>query len=58
MLLLEDYLLTFSKKDLAKLYFDSINTNRFAAYERIRCIMHLSLYSLITLEHNKRSAKK
>lgn len=54
MLLLENDLLTCSKKDLAKLYFDSSNTNRFADFERIRCIRHLSLYSLITLAHNKR----
>lgn len=58
MLLLENNLLTCSKKDLAKLYFDSINTNRFADYERIRCIRHLSLYNLITLAHNKRPTKK
>lgn len=40
-------------KDFAKLYFDSINTSRFADWEKARCIRHLSLYSLIVLEHKK-----
>lgn len=45
-------------KDFAKLYFDSINTDRFADWEKARCIRHLSLYNLIALEHKKRPAKK
>lgn len=53
MSLLGHYLLICSKKDFAKLYFDSINTNHFADYERIRCMRHLSLCSLIALEQNK-----
>lgn len=57
MLLLEDYLLTCSKKDFAKSYFDSIDTTDFADHERLRCIRHFSVYSLIALEHKKRPAK-
>ena len=58
MLLLKNYLLTCPKKDFAKLYFDSLNTSNFADYERIRCIRHLNIYSLLTLDHKKRPAKK
>lgn len=50
---LEEYLLTCPKKNFGRLYLDSLDTDieDFARYERIRCIRHLSVYDLITLEH-------
>lgn len=60
MVSLEEYLLTCPKKSFERLYLDSLNTNddNFDRYERIRCIRHLSIYSLITLEHKKDPLKK
>ena len=51
MVSLEEYLLTCPKTNFERLYLDSLNTGveDFARYERIRCIRHLSIYSLITL---------
>ena len=50
---LEEYLLTCPKKSFEKLYLDSLDTDieDFARYERVRCIRHLSVYNLITVEH-------
>ena len=50
---LEEYLLTCPKKSFEKLYLDSLDTGieDFARYERVRCIRHLSVYNLITVEH-------
>lgn len=60
MVLLDKYLLTCPKDSFKRLYLDSLDTDTedFARYERIRCIRHLSIYNLITLEHKKRPAKK
>ena len=53
MVSLEGYLLTCPKKNFERLYLDSLNAGvkDFNKYERIRCIRHLSIYSLITSEH-------
>lgn len=55
MVSLEKYLLTCPKKDFERLYLDSLNTDNddFDRYEKVRCIRHLSIYSLITSEHKK-----
>ena len=60
MVSLEEYLLTCPKKSFERLYLDSLNTDveDFDRYEKVRCIRHLSIYSLITSEHKKRPAKK
>ena len=60
MVSLEKYLLTCPKKSFERLYLDSLNTDNddFDRYEKVRCIRHLSIYSLITSEHKKRPAKK
>lgn len=52
------YLLTCPKKTFKRLYLDSLEAGSedFAKYERARCIRHLSIYSIISLEH-KRPAK-
>ena len=52
---LEEYLLTCPKKKFERLYLDSLDTDieDFARYERVRCIRHLSVYNLITVEHKK-----
>ena len=54
MVSLEKYLLTCPKREFERLYLDSLNTDseNFAKYERARCIRHLTLYDIITLEHN------
>ena len=53
MVSLEEYLLTCSKNNFERLYLDSLDAGvkDFDKYERIRCIRHLSIYSLITSEH-------
>lgn len=50
---LEEYLLTCPKKSFERLYLNSLDTgiDDFARYERARCVRHLSLYDLLTLEH-------
>lgn len=57
---LEEYLLTCPKKKFERLYLNSLATgiDDFARYERIRCIRHLSIYDLLTLEHKKDPLKK
>lgn len=50
---LEDYLLACPKDSFEKLYLDSLDTDleNFGKYEKARCIRHVSLYDIITLEH-------
>ena len=50
---LEEYLLTCPEKSFERLYLDSLGTGieNFGLYEKARCIRHLSLYDLITSEH-------
>ena len=53
MVSLDKYLLTCPEKKFKRLYLNSLVTDSedFAKYERARCVRHLSLYSIVTLEH-------
>ena len=57
---LKEYLLTCPKKNFKRLYLDSLSTkdDTFARYEKIRCIRHLSIYSLITSHKEEKNGKK
>lgn len=50
---LEEYLLTCPKEKFERLYLDSLNTgiDNFTIYEKARCIRHLSIYTILTLNH-------
>lgn len=50
---LEEYLLTCPEKTFKKLYLDSLNAgiDDFTIYEKARCIRHLSIYTILTLNH-------
>lgn len=56
---LEEYLLTCPKDSFEKMYLDSLDTGleNFGKYEKVRCIRHISLYDIVTLDRTKRPAK-
>ena len=60
MVSLDNSLLIGPASAFKRLYLDSLDTDTkyFAKYERVRCIRHLSLYSLITLHKGDENGKK
>ena len=60
MVSLDKSLLTCPKKRFKRMYLNSLNTGSadFAKYERVRCIRHLNLYSLLTLCKEGKSGKE